>query len=199
MRFLEQSPTATTNQFSLGIVLVLDQVVTRWGDLLFSIWGAATNRNTFHSQWRSTTNWGNSYSTRCWLRRIRSRIRGMNGWLLRWCSWNEEEREMLMCLHRDKCRDFQDHLNECFPEESGRKGRGKETKTQYHVVLEAFGNAIDNGTNGKLTKWASKQQRDNRIWTMDYISNVNDELFRVLPLLPYSAISTTPPPHSPRF
>lgn len=67
----------------------------------------------------------------------------MNGWLLRWCSWNEEEREMLMCLHRDKCRDFQDHLNECFPEESGRKGRGKETKTQYHVVLEAFGNAIE--------------------------------------------------------
>lgn len=96
---------------------------------------------------------------------------------------------MLMCLHRDKCRDFQDHLNECFPEESGRKGRGKETKTQYHVVLEAFGNAIDNGTNGKLTKWASKQQRDNWIWTMDYISNVNDELFLVLlcPPLPYSA------------
>lgn len=94
-----------------------------------------------------------------------------------------------MCLHRDKCRDFQDHLNECLPEESGRKGRGKETKTQYHVVLEAFGNAIDNGTNGKLTKWASKPQRDNRIWTMDYISNVNDEKFRVLlcPLLPYSA------------
>lgn len=78
-----------------------------------------------------------------------------------------------MCLHRDKCRDFQDHLNECLPEESGRKGRGKETKTQYHVVLEAFGNAIDNGTNGKLTKWASKPQRDNRIWTMDYISNVS--------------------------
>lgn len=39
MRFLEQSPTATTNQFSLDIVLVLDQVVTRWGNLLFSIWG----------------------------------------------------------------------------------------------------------------------------------------------------------------
>lgn len=107
-----------------------------------------------------------------------------------------------MCLHRDKCRDFQDHLNECFPEESGRKGRGKETKTQYHVVLEAFGNATDNGTNGKLTKWASKQQRDNRIWTMDYISNVaytnrwsSNVLHGPIPL----GISATPPPHSPRF